>query len=80
MDSLSSPDLQDQEKNIPSVPLKKHSIFEKIVLFVLIIILCQLFIVSPFILSPFQISGRSMEKNYFDREYILVDKISYLHI
>lgn len=80
MDPNYSLDLQDPEKNIPSIPKKKHSLFEKIILFILIVILCQLLIVSPFILSPFQISGRSMEKNYFDREYILVDKISYLKI
>ena len=43
---------------------------------IIIILLCVLF-VRAFIVIPFRINGSSMESSYHDKEYILVDKVSY---
>ncbi len=43
----------------------------------LVIILVIVLFVRNFIASPFRISGNSMEENYHDKEFILVDKFSY---
>lgn len=44
-----------------------------------IIILIIVIIMRAFIITPFRINGSSMEDSYHDREYILVDKFSYLN-
>ena len=44
----------------------------------LVIILIIVLFVRSFIVTPFRINGSSMEESYHDREYILVDKFSYL--
>lgn len=44
-----------------------------------IIVLVVVFIRSYFIL-PFQISGQSMYDSYYDREFIIVDRFSYLDL
>jgi len=44
----------------------------------IIIILIIVIFIRSFIITPFRINGSSMESNYHDREYILVDKFSYL--
>jgi len=36
------------------------------------------FFIRAFIITPFQINGQSMEASYHDKEFILVDKFSYL--
>lgn len=43
----------------------------------LAIILLVVMFVRTYVASPFRISGNSMEKNYHDQEFILVDKFSY---
>ena len=37
-------------------------------------------IIRSFIAEPFQISGQSMADSYYDREFIIVDRFSYLDI
>jgi len=37
-------------------------------------------IIRSFIAEPFQISGQSMASSYYDREFIIVDRFSYLDI
>lgn len=44
----------------------------------LIIIIVIVLIIRTFIVLPFQISGQSMYDNYYDREFIIVDRFSYL--
>jgi signal peptidase I len=44
---------------------------------IVIILLIVLFI-RWVIITPFRINGSSMENSYHDKEYILVDKLSYL--
>ncbi|MDQ1343428.1 MAG: signal peptidase [Patescibacteria group bacterium] len=43
----------------------------------LAIILLVVMFVRTYLASPFRISGNSMEENYHDKEFILVDKFSY---
>ncbi|MFB0964414.1 MAG: signal peptidase I [Patescibacteria group bacterium] len=43
----------------------------------LAIILIVVMFVRTYVASPFRISGNSMEENYHDQEFILVDKFSY---
>ena len=43
----------------------------------LIIIIVIVLGIRTYIASPFQISGSSMEENYHDNEFIMVDKFSY---
>lgn len=45
----------------------------------LIIILIIVIFIRVFIMTPFRINGSSMEESYHDKEYILVDKFSYLN-
>lgn len=44
----------------------------------LVIIFIVVIFVRTFIAAPFQISGSSMEDSYHDREFILVNKFSYV--
>lgn len=44
----------------------------------LVIILIIVLFIRSFIVTPFRINGSSMEESYHDKEYILVDKFSYL--
>ncbi len=44
----------------------------------LIIIIVIVLIVRTFLILPFQISGQSMYDSYYDREFIIVDRLSYL--
>ncbi len=45
----------------------------------LVIILFIVIIIRSVLVTPFRINGSSMEPSYHDREYILVDKLSYLN-
>jgi signal peptidase I len=44
----------------------------------LIIIFFIVILIRVFLVTPFRINGSSMEPSYHDKEYILVDKYSYL--
>jgi len=44
----------------------------------LLIIIIVVVVIRTFIAMPFQISGQSMYSSYYDREFIIVDRISYL--
>lgn len=44
-----------------------------------IIILVVVILIRIFIVTPFQINGQSMESSYHNKEFILVDKLSYLN-
>ncbi len=46
----------------------------------LIIILLVVLFVRWFFVTPFRINGSSMEESYHDKEYIIVDKFSYLDL
>ena len=55
---------------------------EEIIDFVkdLIIIIIIVLTIRTFLIEPFQISGQSMYATYYDREFIIVDRFSYLDI
>ncbi len=46
----------------------------------LVIIAIVVLIIRTFIAEPFQISGQSMYKSYYNKEFIIVDRFSYLNI
>lgn len=46
----------------------------------LVIILIIVVLVRTLLVTPFRINGSSMESSYHDKEYILVDKFSYLDL
>lgn len=46
----------------------------------LVIIVLIVFFVRTFLVEPFQISGESMADSYYDKEFIIVDRFSYLDI
>ena len=45
----------------------------------LIIILIIVILIRIFLITPFRINGTSMEESYHEKEYILVNKLSYLN-
>ncbi len=57
-----------------------NSTFSEFITFLrdFVIILIIVFFVRTFIITPFQINGQSMESSYHDKEFIIVDKFSYL--
>ncbi len=44
----------------------------------LVIIVIIVVVIRSFVAMPFQISGQSMYSSYYDREFIIVDRLSYL--
>lgn len=46
----------------------------------LVIIFLIVIFIRGFIVTPFRINGSSMEMSYHDKEYIIVDKFSYLNL
>ena len=35
------------------------------------------FLIRHFLIQPFFVSGKSMEPNFYEKEYLLIDEISY---
>ncbi len=46
----------------------------------LVIIFLIVIVIRWFVVTPFRINGSSMENSYHDKEYIIVDKFSYLNL
>lgn len=65
-----------EESNLQEV----NSTFSEFITFLrdFVIILIIVFFIRTFVITPFQINGQSMEASYHDKEFILVDKFSYL--
>lgn len=62
--------------------MKENSIIKEILDFIkdlIIVVIIVLFIRTYFIL-PFQISGQSMYETFYNKEFIIVDRFSYLNI
>lgn len=57
-----------------------NSTFSEFIIFLrdFVLILIVVFFIRTFVITPFQINGASMEASYHDKEFILVDKFSYL--
>lgn len=66
--------MNQEEKNI----VKSEFLKEVLDFFKdLVIIIIVVFIIRTFIAMPFQINGQSMYPSYYDREFIIVDRLSY---
>ena len=61
-------------------PKKETSLAKEVKDFLkdLVFIVVIVFIIRTFIILPFQISGQSMYDSYYNREFIIVDRFSYL--
>lgn len=46
----------------------------------IVIIFIIVIVIRSFVVTPFRINGSSMEMSYHDKEYIIVDKFSYLNL
>lgn len=70
-DSLINEDLKLKDK------IKKEGIefFRDLVIVIIVV-----FFIRTFIAEPFQISWQSMSTSYYDKEFIIVDRFSYLDI
>jgi signal peptidase I len=67
------------EKNVPKAPssLSKFASFVGELLHVVIISLAIIIPVRYFLIQPFYVKGASMEPNFYDHEYLVIDEISY---
>lgn len=65
-----SPEIQETNETMSDI----IKFFKEITILIIIILL-----IRSFLITPFRISGQSMEPNYHNGEYILVDKWSYLN-
>lgn len=61
--------------------IETNSTFHEFITFFrdLIVILLIVILIRIFFITPFRINGTSMEESYHEKEYILVDKFSYLN-
>ena len=61
---------------------EKKNFLEEFINFIkdLFIIILVVWFVRTFLVMPFQISWSSMDESYYDREFIIVDRFSYLNI
>ncbi len=72
---------QNQEPSFIETDLEKvNSTFSESIIFFrdFVVILLIVFFIRSFLITPFQINGQSMESSYHNKEFILVDKFSYL--
>lgn len=73
--------MEQQETNNSEINKKQKDIIKEIKDFIkdIIIILVIVFFIRTFLVLPFQISWQSMYSSYYDREFIIVDRLSYLN-
>ncbi len=77
------PEIQNQEPNLPNLNTPEEPVFRQVWLFlfdIIKIVVLSLAIVLPvrfFLIQPFSVKGASMEPNFFDHEYLVIDEISY---
>ncbi|MCT4617647.1 MAG: signal peptidase I [Candidatus Gracilibacteria bacterium] len=77
-----SKEKEDKDLLNSQEPEKKLTMKEEAIDFLkdLVVILFIVILIRTFIMVPFQISGSSMSDSFYDREYIIVDKFSYLKL
>lgn len=63
----------DEASKKPDSLIRESILFLRDITIILLIVLT----VRAFLVAPFRISGSSMENNYFNSEFILVDKLSF---
>lgn len=64
---------------MPTLPKKKHGLVFQILDIVLnvVVIVAIVVTVRTFLVSPFQVEGNSMDNTLADREYIIINKLTY---
>ncbi|MFH1111497.1 MAG: signal peptidase I [Patescibacteria group bacterium] len=72
---IKSPDFKDSSK--PSSGIKDAFAFIWELIKVVIISLAIILPIRYFLVQPFYVKGASMEPNFYDRDYLIVDEISY---
>ena len=73
--------MSHKESSLEEADLQEvNSTFSEVIMFLrdFVIIIMIVFFIRTFIVTPFQINGQSMDPSYHDKEFILVDKFSYL--
>lgn len=62
--------------------MENKNIKQEIIDFIkdLVIIVIIVLFIRTFLVEPFQISGQSMSPSYYDKEFIIIDRFSYLDI
>lgn len=63
----------DESSKKPDSLIRESILFLRDITIILIVVLT----IRAFLVAPFRISGSSMENNYFNGEFILVDKFSF---
>src|SRR3989339_2218313 len=61
----------------PVSPLKRFFGFVGELLHVVVISLAIILPIRYFLIQPFYVKGASMEPNFYDHEYLIIDEISY---
>jgi len=74
LENLNQDDNNIEQNNKPKTLKQEVIEFFKDLVIIIIIVL----FVRTFLILPFQISWQSMYNNYYDREFIIVDRFSYL--
>lgn len=64
-------------RQVPSTPKKMALSFLFELIQVLVISLAIIIPVRYFLIQPFYVKGASMEPNFFDHEYLIIDELSY---
>lgn len=64
---------QSESQHKPDSLLRESILFLRDICIILLVVL----MVRAYLVAPFRISGSSMENNYFNEEFILVDKLSF---
>lgn len=68
---------QKEEQGLVVSSAKKFGLFVFEIVKVVLISLAIILPVRMFLIQPFYVEGASMEPNFFDSEYLIVDEISY---
>lgn len=79
-ENISETEQQTEDTWITELKEEEKSWMRELIEFIrdVVIIFVVVMWIRTFIWAPFQISGSSMEASYHDREFIIVDKLSYV--
>lgn len=70
----------NEDEIIQTEEVEENTFFKEVINFFkdLLIIIVIVLVIRSFIILPFQISGQSMYNSYYDKEFIIVDRFSYI--
>src|SRR3989344_9400111 len=76
-------DKKNEEKYLVPEPQEKNSLLKEAFIFlweIIKVVVISLAVILPiryFLIQPFYVKGASMEPNFHDHEYLIIDEISY---